>query len=173
MNNELRAELLERAARDQAARRSLPPDHGIEQWDKIVSPVDRANTARMREIVAEHGWPGHALAGSDSAHAAWLLVQHAPAEFQEQCLPLLKEAAARGDASARDLAYLTDRVLMFRGEPQVYGTQYLVTDGSLRLWDVCDPETLDQRRSALGLEPEAVNRARIMAAEGLTRKGPP
>jgi hypothetical protein len=62
---------------------------------------------------------------------------------------------------------------MFRGEPQVCGTQYMVTVGSLRLWDVRDPDTLDQRRSALGLEPEAVNRARLMAASWLTREGPP
>jgi hypothetical protein len=36
---------------------------------------------------------------------------------------------ARGDASPVDLAYLMDRVLMHRGEPQVYGTQYRVRDG--------------------------------------------
>ena len=67
-----------------------------------------------------------------------------------------------------DLAYLTDRVLMHRGEPQVYGTQYHVSDGVLELWTVRDPAGLDQRRAALGLEPEAANRARLLAAEGMT-----
>ncbi|HTT51102.1 MAG TPA: DUF6624 domain-containing protein [Streptosporangiaceae bacterium] len=167
MNEKLRTELLERAGRDQTARKSLPPAHRAEQWDQVVAPIDRANTARMRQIVAEHGWPGYALAGPDGAHAAWLLVQHAPAGFQEECLPLLEEAAARGDAAPRDLAYLTDRVLMHRGEPQVYGTQYQVMDGRLTLWTVRDPGTLDERRAALGLPPEAENRARLLAAERL------
>ena len=56
-----------------------------------------------------------------------------------------------------------DRVLMHRGEPQVYGTQYQVGNGALELWTVRDPSDLDQRRAALGLESEAANRARLLA----------
>jgi Family of unknown function (DUF6624) len=91
----LAAELLERAARDQAARESLPPGAGMQQREQLVEPVDRANTARLREIVGEHGWPGHQLVGEMAAHAAWLLAQHAPPGHQEQYLPLLEDAVAR------------------------------------------------------------------------------
>ena len=73
---------------------------------------------------------------------------------------------ARGDASPVGLAYLMDRVLMHRGEPQICGTQYQVRDGVLALWTVRDPSGLDQRRAALGLEPQAANRARLLAAGG-------
>jgi hypothetical protein len=164
VNEALRAELLEHARRDQAARESLLPGHDMRQWEQTVAPVDRANTARLREIVAEHGWPGHHLVGEAAAHAAWLLAQHAPPDFQEECLPLLEDAVARGDASARDLAYLTDRVLMHRGQPQVYGTQYIDRDGVLTLWTVREPADLGERRAALGLEPEGQNRERLLAA---------
>ncbi len=166
MDEDLSAEFLERAGRDQAARLSLRPGHGMLEWEAVVAPVDRDNTARLREIVARHGWPGRALVGEQGAHAAWLLAQHAPPDLQEECLPLLEDAVARGDASPADLAYLLDRVLMHRGEAQVYGTQYLVRDGVLELWKVLDPSGLDQRRAALGLQPEAENRARLLAAEG-------
>jgi hypothetical protein len=128
MNEELRTELLARADRDQTARKSLPPALRAQCWDQVIAPVDRANTARMREIVARYA-----------------------------C-----------DAAPRDLAYLTDRVLMHRGEPQVYGTQYQVIHGEVSLWSVRDPDRLDQRRAALGLPPEAENRARLLAAERLT-----
>lgn len=111
--------------------------------------------------------PGRRLVDEAGAHAAWLLAQHAPPDLQEECLPLLRDAVARGDPSPVDLAYLTDRVLVHRGEPQVHGTQYQVRDGVLELWTVRDPSGLDQRRAALGLEPEAENRARLLAAEGL------
>jgi Family of unknown function (DUF6624) len=117
MDEELSAELLERAGRDQAARMSLRPGHGMPEWETVIAPVDRDNTARLREIVGQHGWPGHRLVGEAGAHAAWLLAQHAPP----------------------DLAYLMDRVLMHRGEPQIYGTQYQVRDGVLELWPVRDP----------------------------------
>lgn len=122
MDQELSAELLERADRNQAARMSMRPGDGMPEWETAVAPVDRDNTARLREIVGRHGWPGHRLVGEAGAHAAWLLVQHAPPDMQEECLPLLQDAVARGDASPADLAYLMDRVLMHRGEPQIYGT---------------------------------------------------
>ena len=168
MDDELSAELLERAGRDQAARMSLRPGQGMLEWETVVAPVDRDNTARLREIVGQHGWPGHRLVGEAGAHAAWLLAQHAPPDLQEECLPLLQDAVARGDASPADLAYLMDRVLMHRGEPQIYGTQYQVRDGVPELWPVRDPAGLDERRASLGLESEAENRPRLLAAEGLS-----
>jgi hypothetical protein len=157
-------ELLACAGRDQAARELMRHEHDMQQWRQIVEPVDRASTARLKEIIAEHGWPGHQLVGVEAAHAAWLLAQHAPPDLQEECLPLLEDAVRRDDASRRDLAYLMDRVLMHRGQPQVYGTQYLEHDGILTLWTVQEPGGLDRRRAALGLEPEAQNRARLLAA---------
>jgi hypothetical protein len=43
----------------------------------------------------------------------------------------------------------------------------LARDGVLTLWTVQEPDSLDERRAALGLEPEAQNRARLLAAGGL------
>jgi hypothetical protein len=160
----LRAELLERADRDQTARRSVPPRHTSAQWERIVAPVDADNTARLRQIIDDHGWPGAGLVGQDGAHAAWLIAQHSVPDLQELWLPLLEAAAACHDASRTDLAYLTDRVLMHRGDPQRYGTQYTYSEGELTLWPVESPEDLDERRAELGLEPEAQNRARILAS---------
>ena len=95
MDEELSAELLERADRDQAARMSLRPGHRMEDWDTVVEPVDRDNTARLREIVGRHGWPGHRLVGEAGGHAAWLLIQHAPPDLQEQCHFPGRETTAR------------------------------------------------------------------------------
>jgi hypothetical protein len=43
--------------------------------------------------------------------------------LQDTALHLLESAVRSGDASSRDLAYLTDRVRVEEGRLQVYGTQ--------------------------------------------------
>ena len=117
-----------------------------------MQAVDTKHTARMKAIIGEHGWPGHSLVGEDGAHAAWLLVQHADASFMAQCLPLLERAVSAGEASAKDYAYLLDRVRMNQGKPQVYGTQFTSgADGKLVLHPVEDVEHVDERRAAVGL----------------------
>jgi hypothetical protein len=161
----LRAELLARMTADQKARLALPARATWERWAPVAA-IDAANTARMRQALATHGWPGHAMVGEDGFHAAWLLVQHAPTDLQEQALELLGNAVRRGDASPANLAYLTDRARMHRGEPQLYGTQFRATDDSpLELWQVEDPELLDERRASVGLGPHAEHDARVRARD--------
>ncbi|MGW9448705.1 DUF6624 domain-containing protein [Streptomyces sp. NPDC055632] len=155
MERDLAVELHRRAEQDQAARhRASRTGDGAE-----LVRIDVANTAWLKQIVARHGWPGIALVGEQGADEAWLLVQHADLDpdFQRHALGLLEQAVDAGDALPRHLAYLTDRVLVAAGELQVYGTQYTQDpDGSnLRPYPVTDPDQLDARRIAAGLEPAA------------------
>ena len=48
----------------------------------------------------------------------WLLAQHADADpaFQRHCLGLLAAAVEAGEATLTDQAFLTDRVLLARGQ---------------------------------------------------------
>ena len=155
MDHDLAGELHRRAEEDQAARRLAATTHD----GRDMCRIDADNTAWLQQVIAEHGWPGVELVGGQGADEAWLLAQHAdltPA-FQRQALELLEVAVAAGDAPPRHLAYLTDRALVAAGELQVYGTQYTDDgDGSnLRLQPVAEPGRLDERRTAMGLEPAA------------------
>ncbi|TDD53286.1 hypothetical protein E1286_07655 [Nonomuraea terrae] len=154
----LREELLQRMQRDQAVRTCVPPNtpQTDEQYAEFVA-VDASNTAFLKRVVAQHGWPGRDLVGEEAAHAAWLLAQHADRDvaFQRSCLPLLEEAAAAGQATWADHAYLVDRVSVADGRPQVYGTQYGMREGRLELQPVEDPDRLDKRRAHAGLGPHA------------------
>ena len=110
-----------------------------------IQAVDAKHTARMKAIIVEHGWPGRSLVGEDGADAAWLLVQHADASFMAQCMPLMEHAVSAGEASAKDYAYLLDRVRMNQGKPQVYGTQFISrADGKFVLYPVEDAEHVDE-----------------------------
>lgn len=120
--------------------------------------VDVANTDRLRAIVAQFGWPGRTVVGEQGAEHAWLSAQHADHQLDSQRLFLqeLEKAVAAGDAPQRHAAYLTDRVAMNEGRPQIYGTQIGdVEDGEGIPWPIRDPERLDERRASIGLEPFA------------------
>jgi hypothetical protein len=142
MDEALRAELLRRVEIDQAARKALDPD--------AMRDADGENLPWLKGVVAERGWPGASLVGDDGAHAAWLLAQHADADpaFQRRCLDLLIVAVEAGEATVRELAYLTDRVLLAEGRSQVYGTQLTRRDGAWVPRDLRDPELVDERRAA-------------------------
>jgi hypothetical protein len=71
--------------------------------------------------------------------------------FQKRCLALLEKAVKAGDASARDLAYLTDRVLVGEGKKQVYGTQFRAVGGKLEPSPIEDEANVDRRRKEVGL----------------------
>jgi hypothetical protein len=122
-----------------------------------VIAVDEANTAWLRRVVAERGWPGKARVGADGADAAFLLVQHADRDtaFQAAVLPLLERAFAAGQASGQHLALLTDRVATARGQPQVYGSQADIVAGRVILKPIADSAGVDARRTRMGLPPLA------------------
>lgn len=153
LDHALLAELERRVDRDQALRnRSMaaPSDPAI---NEELGRVDADNTAWLKAYLSEHGWPPYALVGRSGSQGFWLLAQHADADpqFQEQVLVLLGKAVARGEASGIHLAYLTDRVRVAQGKPQVYGTQFWQVEGVLQPRPLEDPDGVDARRGALGM----------------------
>jgi hypothetical protein len=113
------------------------------------------HTARIREILATHGWPGISRVGPEAANAAFLLVQHtADNALQAEALGLM-QAAPPGEVSLPDLALLTDRVRVRQGLPQLYGSQFSAVDGRWIADPIDDIAHLDERRASMGLPPMA------------------
>jgi hypothetical protein len=168
-NPELRDELLRMMEEDQAARREAGRTNFKDEAAKEkLRAVDQRNTARLKEIIAQVGWPTRTLVGHRGAKAMWLMVQHADLDraFQKECLPLLEKAVAAGEAAGEDLAYLTDRILVGEGKPQRYGTQFRTVNGQLVPEPIEDEAHVDERREAVGLETlaEYTEQMRAMAA---------
>ncbi len=156
-------ELLALADSDQAARQGVGVaitryGRASPQADSVLRALaasDAPRLERIKAIVAEHGWPGRRLVGDAAAHAAWLLVQHAPLDYQKQVLPLLLAAVSQDDARAGDGALLQDRVLVGEGKPQLYGTQthWSATPGPPVLELISNEVCVDVRRRSVGLGP--------------------
>jgi hypothetical protein len=115
------------------------------------------NAARLREIIADYGWPGNDLAGADGAEAAWLIVQHSIGEpaFMRAALRLIEDCVEQGRVPAWHAAYLEDRIALYEGRAQRFGTQTIddPRDGLPRPWTIADPDRVNGLRASVGLKP--------------------
>lgn len=119
--------------------------------------IDEANQKRLDEIVAQVGWPAIGEFGKKAARAAFLIVQHAPKEMMKRYYDRLKQAADAGEMEKQSFALIEDRLRMYEGRPQLYGSQVRSFGGSqgFEFWQIEDEANVDQRRAAMGLMPLA------------------
>ena len=158
LNAQLRAELIAMQEEDLRVRQELL-DAGLLGGSYVpgMEAVHRKNAARLRQIIASHGWPAEDIASKDGAEAAWMIAQHAVGEpeFQRAVLRLVQQCAAEGRAPSWHAAYLEDRIALHEGRPQRYGSQWVddPRDGRGRPWELAEPDHVDELRASVGLDP--------------------
>jgi hypothetical protein len=169
IETQLAAELIAMAAENESVRVRLAATGELFAggYHPEMEAVHVRNASRLKQIIDVHGWPGRSLVGSEAADAAWMIVQHAIGYpgFQRRGLELVRDAARRGDADPVQVAMLEDRIRVFEGRPQVYGTQYdWDADGRMSPYPIEDPVQVEQRRTAIGLDPLDEHTARVRAS---------
>ena len=160
-------ELKHRIAIEQAARIVLPEREsaGLAAsdweaannaiWDEL-SKLDADNTKYLKTILPADGWFRFNRDGEQVSRDAWLIVQHSPDRtFQRRVLGLMEPLIATGDASGSQYALLYDRVAMFEGRPQRYGSQIICVNGRFQPSAIENEAKLDVLRASVGLEPIA------------------
>lgn len=167
-NKALGLELITMFVNDQYARGNLMYDlvttYQIDTTQLLQSGggnVDEQNRNRLKEIIAEHGYPTRSMVGSDAMRAIFIITQHADGdmEWQKSQLINIENAVKRGDMDGQNYAYLYDRIKMHSGEKQLYGTQFSKVDRlnkTVELVDTEDIENLDKRRREIGMMPIAM-----------------
>jgi hypothetical protein len=138
---------------DELRKMARQDQHAIMVEQDTKDAVIRRNTQRMKEIIAEIGWPTRSKVG-DASWRAWLLVQHSDhdLDFQRECLRMMIEQPA-GEVRLKDIAYLDDRTRVYEGRLQLYGTQFYVDEtGTYGPRPIEDPEGLEERRKQMGME---------------------
>jgi len=157
VNETLREELTAMAAEDRRVRQELLQAGKLgDGYAPQMEEVHRKNASRLKQIILEHGWPDRDLVGEEGTLAAWLIAQHAigDPEFQKSALTLIQQKVEHRRVPAAQEAYLSDRIAMYEGRPQKYGTQsVLCPDGQYKRWNTEDPEHLNERRVSMGMPP--------------------
>lgn len=154
-------EIIQMAKVDQKIRKSYLKNPSL---FKELERVDNLSLKKMKEIVKKFGWPTVSLVGKKASRLAWLLIQHADkdVDFQKHCLELMKKEVQSGEITKSDIAFLTDRILVNRNSPQIYGTQfYRDKAGKLVPKPIRDIGNIDRMRKEMNLQPFSVYLKRI------------
>mgnify|MGYP001289314346 CR=1 FL=1 len=128
--------------------------------------INREYVVRIEEIVRVHGWPKEAEVGAAAAKGAILVVLSADASEQQRILPVLIEQAELFELRRASIAEIEDRVRVYEGRPQKYGSQFFeeAEGGIRRLYPIEDCENVEFRRSSVGLE----SLSKFARAEGIS-----
>lgn len=120
---------------------------------KIIQAKDSVNLIKITQILDERGWLGADIIGGKGNATLFLVIQHADLSIQEKYLPMMREAVKEGNASARSLALLEDRVALRQGKRQLYGSQIGRDQetGKQYVLPLDDPMNVDKRRAEMGL----------------------
>lgn len=166
MLHTVRRQLLAMRARDEQVRTELAADGSLfEGYHPRMEEVHRANAEELRSVIEEHGWPDEDLVGPEGAEAAWLVAQHAIGEpdFMRRCRALLDEASSLGRVPRWQFAYIDDRIRVYEGKPQRFGTQIDLRPEGPEVHELEDPAQVDAWRKEAGLPAIAVAIARAQA----------
>jgi hypothetical protein len=160
VDDELRRELLAMRDEDLVVREELLKANQLGgPYHPRMETIHVKNAARLRELIAKHGWPCEDVVGADGAEAAWLIAQHAIGEpgFVRRVLQMVRAIVEQKRVPAWHAAYLEDRIALFEGRPQRYGSQWIddPRDGLARPWTLAYPDRVNELRAEVGLKPLA------------------
>ena len=129
----------------------------VQERLKKMRYADSVNLLKIEKLLDQYGWLGFDQVGRMGALTIFLVIQHSPLDVQKKYLPMMREAVAKKQALAGNLALLEDRVATREGRKQIYGSQ-VATDSITRknyLLPLEDPDNVDKRRATVGLGPLA------------------
>lgn len=125
-----------------------------EGYNEEMEKLHHQNAVILNKIINTIGYPTINKVGKEASEAAWLIIQHSIGlpDFMKKCAEQLQNAVNENQADPVNLAYLTDRIAVFEGNPQLYGTQFDWDEkGELspNLFD--DLIKVNERRKIIGL----------------------
>ncbi|MCK5126564.1 MAG: hypothetical protein KAR42_09935 [candidate division Zixibacteria bacterium] len=162
-NDSLKIVLIEMLEADVSARDltdSIENQYGDEslEFEAVCIRESNLNVSQQEQlagILDKFGWPGNSLVSPDGCFAAFIVLQHSSHDYQKMILPLVYEALDKKEIAGSYVALLVDRIKMFDGEKQVYGSQVVWDEalGGLKVYPIDDEINVDTRRKEVGLPP--------------------
>ncbi|MEM7514700.1 MAG: DUF6624 domain-containing protein, partial [Bacteroidota bacterium] len=117
---------------------------------------DSLNQQEVIQILDTYGWLPSSSIGDKAATSLFLVIQHAGLPIMEKYYPLLKVQADQQEASTMYAAMMEDRIRMYQGNKQIYGSQASSRPSASGegnesfIWPIEDVERVNERRREVG-----------------------
>ena len=130
----------------------------VKKQELIIDKNHTINEKKVINILKKYGWPTKEMVGERGNWTICNVIQHSDNKIRIQYLPMMRQAVIDKLLEPRFLARAEDRIATERGDLQIYGGQmkYYPETKSFNLWPVFDPENIDRRRTAIGLDSIAI-----------------
>ncbi|MEM6767459.1 MAG: DUF6624 domain-containing protein [Bacteroidota bacterium] len=123
---------------------------------KELRKQDSLNQQEVIQILDTYGWLPSSSIGDKAASSLFLVIQHAGLAIMERYYPLLKTQAEQQEANPIYAAMMEDRIRMYQGKKQIYGSQAssrpsVGGEGKESfIWPIEEVEGVNERRREVG-----------------------
>jgi hypothetical protein len=142
---------------DETAKKFGADSKEMKELMSKMEVADSLNLIKVSAVLDKYGWLSEKQIGYMANGALFMVIQHSGLRVQEKYLPMMREAVKNGKANAGSLALLEDRIAMYKGQKQIFGSQLMrnYKSGEFYVMPLENPDSVDIRRAARGLPPMA------------------
>lgn len=154
-HSEIAQKIIDLKNNDLELRESLKQNGLLgEGYNDEMAKLHDKNAMILENIIDMIGYPVADKVGKEANEAAWLVIQHSIGrpKFMRKCARLLENEVKNKNADPQHFAYLSDRIAVLEGKPQLYGTQFdWDSSGLLNPDRFDDVSKVNERRKSIGL----------------------
>lgn len=151
-NKGLNEKLEEIHSLDQNIRLALnSPEMNLKKDSLIaeMKSIDTKNQKYIGDLLDSIGWPSDLSFNANMA--IFLVIQHAGVDYMNKYANYVEDAYKKNLVPIGAYVVFVDRMKMYSGKPQVYGSQIIIIKNVLYMWPIEDAENLASRRNTAGL----------------------
>ena len=123
-------------------------------YNPIMKRCHEENADLLEDFLSKYGWPFPAVYDEDTHQAAWFIAIHAisrPALIKKVA-GIMYDAYKIGKISGKYYANFYDRIELYEGRKQLYGTHLSPSKIGWQAKYLVEPETVNNRRKELDLQ---------------------
>lgn len=145
---------------DQEIRRVIQDSIQKNSWEfnKYIGKLlelDSANQKTVIPIIDKFGLLPKSKIGDKASEAIFFVIQHSNIDLMEKYFPAYDSLSRIGEANRKHAALMEDRLLMWKGLKQKYGTQAFSnenTNNKMVIWPISEPNKVDSLRKIVGFQ---------------------